>query len=258
MARGAEPKVVVDPSPDAVVQRVCSRLLRRVAARAARHATTHLSLTGGTMGARVLAALAEDPRTGRIDWSGIHFWWSDERFVPAADPQRNDAAASLLLDRIHAAPEQVHRAAASDQGIGLDEGAQRYADDLSRHASAVDAPWPAFDVCLLGVGPDGHVASLFPDRDEVRVLDRAVVPVRDSPKPPPERISMTLPVIRSSRRVWLVVSGADKASAVGLAVAGASETNVPAAGARGLSRTVFFLDAAAAAQLPDGASGRTV
>ena len=257
MTRGAEPRVIVDPDADAVAQRVCGRLLRRVAARAARRATTHLSLTGGTMGARVLATLADDPRTGRIDWSGTHFWWSDERFVPAADPQRNDAAAALLLDRIHAAPERVHRAATSDEGIGLEEGARRYAADLARHAGANDVPWPSFDVCLLGVGPDGHVASLFPDHGEVGILDRAVVPVRDSPKPPPERISMTLPVIRSSRRVWLIVSGADKASAVGLAVAGASETSVPAAGARGRSRTVFFLDAAAASQLPDEADGRS-
>lgn len=256
MTRGAEPRVVIDPDADAVVRRVSARLLRRVAARAARHATTHLSLTGGTMGARVLAALADDPRTDRIDWSATHFWWSDERFVPAGDPQRNDAAAALLLERIHAAPERIHRAAASDEGVGLDEGARRYGAELARHAGADDAPWPSFDVCLLGVGPDGHVASLFPDRSEVRVLDRAVVPVRDSPKPPPERISMTLPVIRSSRRVWLIVSGADKASAVGLAVAGASETSVPAAGALGRSRTVFFVDALAASQLPDGAGAR--
>jgi 6-phosphogluconolactonase len=102
--------------------------------------------------------------------------------------------------------------------------------------------WPAFDVCFLGVGPDGHIASLFPDRPEILIADRTVVGVRDSPKPPPDRISMTRPVINGSKRVWMVVSGNDKASALGLALAGASYASVPAAGAKGRKRTVFFVD----------------
>ncbi|MFW1332153.1 6-phosphogluconolactonase, partial [Vibrio parahaemolyticus] len=83
------------------------------------------------------------------------------------------------------------------------------------------------------------IASLFPDRPEISVTDRATVPVRDSPKPPPERISLTRPVINSSKRVWMVIAGADKAAALGLALAGASYQSVPAAGAKGRRRTAF-------------------
>jgi 6-phosphogluconolactonase len=105
-------------------------------------------------------------------------------------------------------------------------------------------------VCFLGVGPDAHIASLFPDRPEILITDRSVVPVHDAPKPPPVRVTMTRPVINSSKRVWMVVSGADKASALGLALAGASYASVPAAGAKGRKRTVFFVDEAAASQVP--------
>ena len=102
------------------------------------------------------------------------------------------------------------------------------------------------------MGPDGHIASLFPDRPEITVDRRGVLPVRDSPKPPPERITLTRPVINASQRVWLVLTGAEKASALGLALAGANYENVPAAGAKGRKRTVFFVDEAAAAEVaPD-------
>ncbi|MDR2322257.1 MAG: 6-phosphogluconolactonase, partial [Microbacterium sp.] len=112
--------------------------------------------------------------------------------------------------------------------------------------------WPSFAVCFLGVGPDGHIASLFPDRPEITVTEAAVLPVRDSPKPPPERITLTRPVINASKRVWLVLTGAEKASALGLALAGANYENVPAAGAKGRKRTVFFVDEAAASEVaPD-------
>ncbi len=100
------------------------------------------------------------------------------------------------------------------------------------------------------MGPDAHIASLFPDRPEIQIVDRAVVSVRDSPKPPPERVTFTRPVINSSKRVWMVLAGADKAAALGLALAGASYESVPAAGAKGRKRTVFFVDQAAAAQVP--------
>jgi 6-phosphogluconolactonase len=94
------------------------------------------------------------------------------------------------------------------------------------------------------------VASLFPDRPEILVTDAATLPVRDSPKPPPLRVTVTRPVINSSKRVWLVMTGSEKASALGLALAGASYASVPAAGAKGRKRTVFFVDEAAAAKVP--------
>jgi 6-phosphogluconolactonase len=245
----AEKRVVIRPDPMTLADAVAARFLNRVAKRID-DAPAHISLTGGTMGSAVLSAVARHPRRDRIDWSRVHFWWSDERFVPRAHPDRNEKQArdALLVD-LDLPEENVHAIAASDDGVDLDAAASQYANELARFGSG-DEPWPSFDVCFLGVGPDGHIASLFPDRPEILVTDRATLPVRDSPKPPPERVSMTRPVINSSQRVWMVISGADKASALGLALAGASYASVPAAGAKGRKRTVFFVDDAAASQVP--------
>ncbi|MFT4305747.1 MAG: 6-phosphogluconolactonase [Microbacterium sp.] len=246
----AEKRVVVRPDAVSLAAEVATRFIGRLIARTSAGKTTHVSLTGGSMGGRVLAAAAADPRLEQVDWSLVHFWWSDERFVPRGDADRNDAAAyAALLDAV-AAPENVHTVAGSDDGLGLDAAAAAYAAELARFADPEVGAWPSFDICFLGVGPDAHIASLFPDRPEIRVTEAAALAVRDSPKPPPERITVTRPVINSSRRVWLVLTGADKASALGLAVAGASYQSVPAAGAKGRKATVFFVDETAAAQLP--------
>ncbi|GAB2836380.1 6-phosphogluconolactonase [Microbacterium insulae] len=246
----AEKRVVISPDPSSLADSVAARFLSRIAKRVDEGKPAHVSLTGGSMGSAVLAAAAKSPRVERIDWSRVHFWWSDERFVPAGHPDRNDQQArTALLDSLGLPAANIHAPAASDDGLELDAAAEAYAAELARFAG-VDGPWPSFDVCFLGVGPDGHIASLFPDRPEILITDRAVVAVRDSPKPPPSRISMTRPVINSSKRVWMVLAGTDKASALGLALAGASYASVPAAGAKGRKRTVFFIDLAAAANVP--------
>ena len=173
-----------------------------------------------------------------------------ERFLPRGDPERNETQArEALLDHIDVPLENVHAMASSDGLHDLEGAATAYADDLATFA-ADGQLWPRFDIAFLGVGPDGHIASLFPDRPEILIVDRAVVGVTDSPKPPAVRLTMTRPVINSSQRVWMVMAGPDKAPALGLALAGASYTSVPAAGAKGRGRTVFFVDQAAAAQVP--------
>lgn len=254
----AEKRVVVSADPATLADAVAARFLQRVGKRTADGQVAHISLTGGSMGIAVLAAAGRHPRRDEIDWSLVHFWWSDERFVSADSLDRNDVPAdAAFLDLIDIPQANIHRMAASDQGLDLDAAARAYADELARFGPTasvatglVTGAWPSFDVCFLGVGPDAHIASLFPDRAEIQIADRATVAVRDSPKPPPERISMTRVVINSSKRVWLVMAGVDKASALGLALAGASYQSVPAAGAKGRRRTVFFVDAAAAQQVP--------
>ena len=126
----------------------------------------------------------------------------------------------------------------------------------SPSTASTDSSTPIFDITFLGVGPDGHIASLFPHRSGIQVTDRTVIPVRNSPKPPPERLSLTRPVINASQRIWLVLAGADKASALGLALAGASRDEVPVAGIKGRRRTVFFVDADAAAEVPEALIAR--
>ncbi len=244
-------RVVISTDPAALSESVAVRLIARLTKRSVSDALIHVSLTGGSMGSAVLAAVARHPRRDSVNWSNVHFWWSDERFVARADADRNELQArDALLDALEIPAENIHAMTASDEGIDLDAAATRYAEELARFAQADGTPWPAFDVCFLGVGPDGHIASLFPDRPEILITDRAAVPVRDSPKPPPNRVTLTRPVINSSKRVWLVLAGSDKASALGLALAGASYGSVPAAGAKGRKRTVFFVDHAAAAEVP--------
>lgn len=246
-----EKRVLISADKQTMAASVAKRFLSRVRRRLDSGHLAHIALTGGTSGLAVLEAAGRDPGLDDIDWSRVHLWWGDERFVPRGHDERNEVGAHrALIDRVALPPSNVHTMAASDDGMALDEAAAAYAAELSRFSGAGCA-WPAFDICFLGVGPDGHIASLFPDRSEIQIVDRAVVAVRDSPKPPPERITLTRPVINTSKRVWMVLSGADKASALGLALAGASYESVPAAGAKGRKRTVFFVDRAAAAEVPE-------
>lgn len=246
----SQKRVVIGPDPVSLAASVAARFVRRVAAGVADGGLVHVALTGGTTCVAVLRAAGMQPGRLEIDWSRVHFWWGDERFVPRDSDERNEKAArTALLDRLDVPAENVHSIAASEEDAGIDESADAYAAQLARFGGD-DQPWPSFDVCFLGVGPDAHIASLFPDRAEIQVVDRAVVAVRDAPKPPAERISLTRPVLNSSREVWLVLTGAEKASALGLVLAGASYQSVPAAGAKGREHTLLFVDRAAAADVP--------
>jgi len=247
----SEKRVVISPDTASLATSVAARLVGRLVAQTEEGLDTHISLTGGSMGGAVLAAAAKHPKIEKVDWSRVHFWWSDERWVPRAHDDRNEKQArAALLDKVDLPAGNIHAIAASDEGLDLNAAAEAYAAELARYGSAEGDAWPSFEICFLGVGPDAHIASLFPDRAEIQVTDRAVVVVRDSPKPPSERVTMTRPVINSSQRVWLVLTGADKASALGLALAGASYGSVPAAGAKGRRRTIFFVDDAAASHVP--------
>jgi len=255
---GAVKRVVIAADAAELATSVADRFYVRVGKRTRAGKTVHISLTGGGMGTAVLRAAAAHPDAADLDWSLVHFWWSDERFVPSGSSDRNEVGATeAFFSKVDVPEANIHRMAASDDGLDIDAAAAAYADELAAFGPAPTAAtgilsgeWPSFDVCFLGVGPDGHIASLFPDRAEIGITDRCAVPVHDSPKPPPERITLTRPVINSSKRIWLVLAGTDKASALGLALAGASYHSVPAAGAKGRRRTVFFVDEQAAAAVP--------
>lgn len=247
----AEKRVVVIKDAEALASGVAERFLQRVSKRSSAGKTTHVLISGGTAVTAVLRAAGRSSSREGVDWSGVHVWWADERFVAADSPERNDVAASdAFLRHIGIPSDNVHRFAASDAEIDVEEAARRYADELASFGTDEQA-WPVFSVCFLGVGPDGHIASLFPDRTEIADVEHTVLPVRDSPVPPAERLTLTRRVLNSSRRVWLVLPGVDKASALGLALAGASYHSVPAAGAKGRKQTVFFVDEAAAGSVPE-------
>lgn len=211
-------------------------------------------LTGGGIGTRVLAELAAAPARDAVDWPRVEVWWGDERFVPYGDPERNETGArSALLDHVDVAPERVHPMPGPDgpDGHNPEAAAERYAAWLQAAAEPQDrAGVPGFDVLMLGIGPDAHVASLFPGLPALYEEERTVVAVRGAPKPPPTRLSLTLPAIRAASEVWILATGAEKAGAVRMALSGAGPVQVPAAGARGVRQTLFLLDRAAAAEVP--------
>ena len=233
-AEFAEPEVVQLSGPPEVAEALATRLLASLVERQTGGGVVQLALTGGRIATQAYERLAADGPGSAVDWSRVELWWGDERFVPAADGDRNaKQALDLLTAALPLEPDRTHPMPASDAGLGLDAAAAAYAAELGD---------TDFDICLLGMGPDGHVASLFPDHPSSSTPGD-VIPVRDSPKPPPERISLTLPVINRSAEVWFVVAGADKADAARVARAGGP---VPAGQARGQRRTVWLLDDAAA------------
>jgi len=246
-----ERRVIMHPDKQSLAAAVAARFITKVVDLVDEFDEASVVLTGGTMGGAVLEAINASPARDSIDWSRVNVWWGDERWLPAGDPERNETQArAALLDHVGLDPARVHPFAASDAGVELDAAAESYAAEIAAHSPA-NAAMPHFDITFLGMGPDGHIASLFPERSGIRELQKTVIPVRNSPKPPPERLSLTLPVINSSARVWLVVAGADKASALGLTLAGASMNEVPAAGVEGRRKTLFFVDADAAAEVPE-------
>ncbi|MFC3350878.1 6-phosphogluconolactonase [Streptomyces echinoruber] len=250
----ATPQLVVHRDKDLMAQAAAARLITRIVDAQSSRGTASIVLTGGRNGNGVLAALAASPARDAVDWGRLDLWWGDERFLPEGDPERNvTQAREALLDRVPLDPERVHPMPAADGEFGadVDAAAAAYAQELARAAGPENhAAVPSFDVLMLGVGPDTHVASLFPEFPAVRETERTVVGVHGSPKPPPTRISLTLPAIRAAREVWLLAAGEDKAKAAAIALSGAGEVQAPAAGARGRSRTLWLLDAAAASRLP--------
>ncbi|GAB2473546.1 6-phosphogluconolactonase [Xylanimonas ulmi] len=241
--------VVVHPDPAVLAEAAAARLLTSILDAQSVRRPVHVVLTGGTVGVATLAAAAASPLVAAVDWSGVHLWWGDERFLPRGDPDRNETQArAALLDALVASaglPEaNVHPMAGPDAADSPEASAAAYADELAAHADD-GAAVPAFDVLLLGMGPDGHVASLFPGHEALGATG-STVGVHGSPKPPAERVSLTFEAIDAAREVWVVAAGAEKAEQAAAALAGEPTAEVPAAGVRGVSRTLWLLDTAAA------------
>jgi 6-phosphogluconolactonase len=249
-------EVFIYTDGDLLAAAAAARLVTSTADALAAEGSAHLVLTGGGIGTKVLAAVAASPARDTVDWAAVEFWWGDERFAPEGDPDRNETGArAALFDHIAVDPALVHTMDGPDgpEGDDPDAAAARYALALAAAAAnAPDAPGgvavPAFDVLMLGIGPEGHVASIFPDAPAA-YAQGTVVAVRNSPKPPPTRISLTFAAIRAAREVWILASGAEKADAVARALAGEPEDKLPAAGAQGTARTLFLIDQAAASKI---------
>ncbi len=245
-------EVVVLPSPDALAADVARRLIGTLVEVQQRRARAALALTAGSIMEQVWAKLAKTPDRS-VDWAGVDVFWGDERFVPHDSSERNDVPAERDLfgaEPFSAARRFSMPASDGDYGADLDAAAAGYARTLYQ-ARRPDDPdeLPSFDVVLLGVGPDGHCCSLFPDHPGASDNSASVIPVRNSPKPPPLRLSLSFDGLTAANEIWVVAAGSGKADAAAQGLSGADRTHVPVAGAQGRARTLWLLDTDAAANL---------
>lgn len=238
----ATPEVIIYADNDSVAQATAARLLLRIGDLLAHQDRVDVVLTGGTVGILTLVEAAKSPLASGVDWTAVHVWWGDERFVPAGDADRNEGQAQeALLSHIPLPEENIHRMGAEGQYASAEDAAAAYASTYA------DAGSPAFDVLMLGLGPDGHVASLFPDHAGYAATGAAAIAVHDSPKPPPSRVSLSLETINKAQEVWVVATGAPKADVIAKCLQG--DTTFPGAAVRGTERTLWLLDAAASTHI---------
>ncbi len=249
----AQPELIVQASAESLATDVAVRVVATLARAQQTREWAALALTAGSIMEQVWSQIAVAPLRDTVDWSRVDVFWADERYVPAGDADRNDVPAiRLLFSHPPFEAARLFPMPASDGPFAdLDEAAAGYAAQLAA-ARRPDDPdeLPHFDVLLLGVGPDGHCASLFPEHPSAYDESGPVIAVRNSPKPPPLRISLSFAGLAAANEIWFVASGAGKARAVALALSGAGRVQVPAAGPHGRLRTLWLVDREAADGLP--------
>ncbi|MDQ8727903.1 6-phosphogluconolactonase [Bradyrhizobium sp. LHD-71] len=200
-------------------------------------------LTGGSSPLPIYKLLVAEPYASRIPWSRVHWFVGDERFVPPDDPLSNMGTARRLLLDGRAPRENVH--VVPTVNVSLDDAALAYEEELRTFygSKSLDPAIPLFDLVMLGLGTDGHAASLFPGQQTLTVTDRWVVPVpKAGLEPLVPRISLTFPALASSREVLFQVAGAAKKA---IAARAMRETDLPAHRVRSQGETIWIFDPAA-------------
>ena len=241
------PEVRRHSDADTLVGDVASALLARLESAQARGEVPNIGLTGGSIADALHRELARRAGDSSVDWSRVVFWWGDERFVPRDSADRNAGQArAAWLDHVPVDPANVHEVPASDVVATAEESAAAYSEAIREPGAGF------FEVLMLGIGPDGHCASLFPGHPGLQARDAIAVAVHDSPKPPPDRVTLTFEAMERCRAVWWLASGEGKADAVARALADdGSVDETPARGVpAGEDETVWWLDEAAASRLP--------
>ena len=245
MTASSSPRIEVHESADDLATSVAGAFLRLVADHQAIGEIPRVALTGGTIAETIHREIARLAPDSGVDWTRIDFFWGDERYVAADSPDRNSGQArAAFLDVVGVDPARVHEVPSSDDAASVDDAATAYAEVVGAAGG--------FHLMMLGIGPDGHIASLFPGFPQLDVEDQVAVAVTDSPKPPPERVSLTFGALNRSDEVWFVASGDGKAEAIGRALSTAPPDlhELPATGVRGKSATIWFLDRDSASRVP--------
>ncbi|CAN5400897.1 6-phosphogluconolactonase [soil metagenome] len=237
------PRIEVHPDAPTLATAIAGELIARLEAAQASGNVPQIGLTGGTIADAVHREIARLSPGSDVDWTRVVIWFGDERFVAPDSPDRNAGQArAAFLDAVGA--REVHEMPSTADAADLDAAAASYSADMREHGAG------QFDVLMLGIGPDGHVASLFPGHPALDVHDQVAVGVTDSPKPPPERVSLTFAALNRAESVWFLASGAGKAEAVAAALADEGTiSHTPARGVIGQDETIWFLDHDAASQL---------
>jgi 6-phosphogluconolactonase len=240
MAATEQRELLVVADPAALAKAAADRLMARIDTNEARIA---ICLTGGSSPKQLYALLASEAYRGRVPWDRVHWFIGDERFVPPSDPRNNMAMARKLMLDAFAPPSNIHPIP-TDTG-SPDESAERYASELRSFygTDRLDNARPLFDMVLMGVGPDGHTASIFPDYPAMNETERWVVGVpKANVEPFVPRVTLTLPALASCREMLFEAAGSDKHAILTRVLSG---ENLPANRARSIGETVWLMDEAA-------------
>ena len=248
MAASGDRQIVTVSDPASLARAAAERLLARIASN---HGRVAICLTGGSSPKQLYQLLATEPYRSRIPWQRVHWFIGDERFVAAGDPLNNMRMARQAFLDACAPDENVHPI--PTDCINPDEAARRYELILQTFygGDRLDPMKPLFDDVLMGVGPDGHTASLFPLYPAIAETERWVVGVPEAHVEPfVPRVSLTLPALASCREMLFEVAGSDKRAILTRVLAG---ENLPANQARSAGETIWLVDQAA---LPEGFRGQ--
>jgi 6-phosphogluconolactonase len=228
--------------PEATAQAAAALVEEEIRAVRGASGTVHVALAGGSTPERTYELLGGDRE---MDWSGVELWMGDERVVPDDDPDSNLRIIREALKDAPLSASQWHRVPTE---LGSEGAAAAYGAELEARAAPPGGGVPVLDLALQGVGPDGHTASLFPHHPLLEVTDRVCAAILDSPKPPPERVTFTLPVLRAARTILILITGEGKSGPLAQIMAG-PDPAVPSS-LLGGERTIVLADEAAASRVP--------
>ena len=214
--------------PQELLEEILSQLIEVIETGLRVNGIFHLALTGGTLGTDLNRALVAHVNSEPDLYQGLHIWWSDERFVERGSSDHNCAPMHQMVSNKNLT---IHNVAASNEVASIDEAVEDYLTQLGENF---------MDLTILGLGPDGHVASLFPGSDHLDRLEK-VIAISDSPKPPAVRATFTMSMINSSTLVWIIAAGASKAEAVTKIIEG--DLSIPASYVRAVDHTRLIVDA---------------
>ncbi|MEY4639773.1 MAG: hypothetical protein RLY13_771 [Actinomycetota bacterium] len=220
-----------------VAKNAATDLAAKLTALLAENDQVHIQVTGGTVGIQTLSELSQLREFQNLELSRLHIWWGDERYVASDSDDRNAKQANTaLFSKLQNQKPVLHEFPSTDSGLSLADAAEKFQEEFV-------ALCPIFKIALVGMGPDGHICSLFPDKPAPAV-DALVIAEHNSPKPPPQRLSFSYSAMNQVEEIWFVVAGADKQTAVAVAF-GDDPQSLPVGRVRGTQKTVWYLDSTA-------------